>query len=261
MLPHIAGRPLMVVRCPEGVDGECFFQKHHASTLPRDVRRIDVVEKAKTRAYLAIERAEGLIGLVQMGTLEIHPWGSTSGDLERPDRMIFDLDPDEGIPWADVVRAASRLHDVMQSLGLSSFVRTTGGKGLHVVIPLDPSSGWDEVKAASAAVARAMVGAWPGEYVATMSRKARHGKIFIDHFRNHRGSTAIASYSTRARPGATVATPLAWGELAADLRPERFTVVTLPRRLAVLRDDPWKDFFAVRQTISKAALQTLKVPT
>jgi len=194
-----------------------------------------------------------------MGVLEFHPWGSRGANLERPDRMSFDLDPAEGVEWAQVVASARRLRDVMKSLRLASFVRTTGGKGLHVVVPLAETSDWDEVKAVAAATVRELAAAYPDEYVATMSKKARKGKIFVDHFRNGRGATAIASYSTRARPGAPVATPLAWDELSPDVKPGQFTVATLPRRLGALKEDPWKDFSERRRSISKAALRALRV--
>lgn len=259
ILPHVARRPLAIVRCPKGPGGNCFFQKHPAESLPGEIRGIKVKEKGENREYIMIDCVEGLIALVQVGSLELHPWGSRADRPESPDRMIFDLDPAEGIPWKDIVEAAFRLRALLGDLGIRSFARTTGGKGLHVVVPLLRRTGWDEIGAVAAAAADRMVGRHPSRYVRTMTRSARKGKIFIDHFRNRRGATAVASYSTRALPGARVAAPVSWEELSEGVDPGAFTIRTVPERLERLKEDPWKDFFAIRQSITRDAQKSLKV--
>lgn len=258
ILPHVARRPLAIVRCPEGRQGNCFYQKHTTDSLPGEVRGIEVKEKGEAREYIMIDSVAGLIALVQLGSLEFHPWGSRAERLEAPDRMIFDLDPAEGIPWNDVVETAFRLRALLEDLGIRSFARTTGGKGLHLVVPLQRRSSWDEMSAVAAAAADRMVSRHPSRYVRTMTKSARKGKIFIDHFRNRRGATAVASYSTRARPGAPVAAPVSWEELSEGVNPGALTIRTVPERLERLKEDPWKDFFAIRQSLSRGAQESLR---
>ena len=190
---------------------------------------------------LFIDDLEGLIALVQSGVLEIHAWGSPMENPETPDRIVMDLDPAEDVPWTALIDAALEVRERLGDAGLESFVKTTGGKGLHVVAPLRPKAGWDEVKSFTQSLAETMAGDSPDRYVATMSKRARAGKIFIDYLRNGRGATAVAPYSTRARSGAPVSTPLAWSELSASMRPDHFTVSNLPTRLAHLKSDPWAD--------------------
>ena len=228
LLPHIKGRPLSLVRCPDGSTKACFYQKHLGTTMPEAVRGIEIKEKAGMATYIAIDDLAGLISLVQMGVLEIHPWGCREDRIERPDRLIFDIDPAEDLAWGDVVRAARHVRERLEDLGLDSFVRTTGGKGLHVVAPLVRRASWEELKALSKAFADALVREQPKRYIAQASKAKRAGKLYIDYLRNEKGATAIASYSTRARPGATVATPLTWDELSVSLRPEQFNTRTVP---------------------------------
>jgi bifunctional non-homologous end joining protein LigD len=210
------------------------------------MRRIDVGEK---EPMLAIDDLAGLLELVQASVAEIHPWGSRADTLEQPDRLIFDLDPGEDVPWRAVVDAAIEVRDRLTDLGLQSFVKTSGGKGLHVVIPVEPLVGWDDAKAFTASVADAMAREQPGRYVATMSKRLRRGRIFVDYFRNGRGATAVAPYSTRGLPQATVSTPLSWDELSEGLRSDHFTVGNVRHRLDALKEDPWAGFFEVRQRI------------
>jgi len=252
ILPHVESRPLAVVRCPRGEGGGCFFQKHAHDAFPEGVRSVEVEESSGKSRYLMIDSVAGLVALVQMGALEIHPWGSRAGMLDRPDRMFFDLDPGPRVPWRRVVEAARRLREILEGLELASFVKTTGGKGLHVVVPLAPKNGWDEVKAFSRAVALHLVEEEPSGYVATASKAQRDGRIFVDYLRNARGATAVAPYSTRARKGAPVSTPIAWDELDADLRSDAFTVANLEGRLARRRRDPWADFARRPQTLGHA---------
>ncbi|HUI96432.1 MAG TPA: DNA ligase D [Xanthobacteraceae bacterium] len=245
VLPHLAGRVLSLVRAPSGAQAKSFFAKHPWPGLAH-FRPVEVGEK---EPMLAIDDLAGLISLVQNGVVEIHPWGSRADDLERPDRLIFDLDPGEDVPWSAVIAAAQELRTTLQGRGLASFVKTSGGKGLHVVVPIVPRAGWDEAKAFTQNIAEAMSRAHPDRYVAIMSKRAREGRIFIDYVRNGRGATAVAAYSTRARPGAPVSTPLAWEELSEGLRSDHFTVDNLRERLDFLRRDPWEGFFELRQEI------------
>jgi bifunctional non-homologous end joining protein LigD len=201
---------------------------------------------------MVIEDLAGLISIVQMGALEIHPWPARADDVERPDMLVFDLDPAPDVAWKNVVQGARDVRELLEKLGITSFLRTSGGKGLHVVVPLARRNTWEEAKAFAKAVADNL-------YIATMSKAKRVGKVFVDYLRNQRGATAIASYSTRARSGAPVATPLAWDELSARIKPDTFHVKNVPKRLAGLKEDPWKGFFVVRQSITKKVIaQVLK---
>ena len=212
ILPHLVGRPLSLVRCPDGLAGECFYAKQAWAGLSAVVRRIAVGEG---HTALTVDDLDGLLALVQGSVLEIHPWGSSLKDLERPDRLIFDLDPGEDVAWGSVIAAALEVRDRLRSsLKLESFVKTTGGKGLHVVAPLVPSMTWSEATSLCKGVAVSMAADSPDRYVARMAKVARKGKIFVDYLRNARGATAVAAYSTRARPGAAVSTPLDWSELS-----------------------------------------------
>jgi bifunctional non-homologous end joining protein LigD len=248
ILPHVIGRPLALVRCPSGVGSECFFQKHAWAGMSPAVRR----ERVADDEVLFIEDLEGLMALVQASCLEIHPWGSTLKAVEKPDRITIDLDPAEDVPWTALIQSALEVRDRLMALRLESFVKTTGGKGLHVVVPLTPRVGWDEVKCFAQNLAEAMANDSPERYLATMSKRARTGRIFVDYLRNGRGATAVAAYSTRARPGAPVSTPLAWEELLPSIRPDHFTVENLPTRLSHLGTDPWAELKAVRQVLPGA---------
>ena len=242
--PHVVGRPLALLRCPGGIDGQKFFQKHAWKGLnPRIVQVRDPKDKAG-EPLIAIEDLDGLMGLVQAAALEIHPWGSTLASWEKPDQIVMDLDPGEGVPWTRVIEAALEIRQRLKDAGLASFVKTSGGKGLHVVAPLKPQATWPTVKSFTKALADSMAKDDPDRYVATVAKSKRQGKILIDYLRNQRGATAVAAYSTRARPGAPVSTPLDWEELGPDIGPAHFTVANLPARLAALTDDPWGGFRA-----------------
>ncbi len=250
MLPHVAKRPLSLVRCPLGLAGESFYQREVGEGFPEAVRGFTVGEgKAQDHAIL-VDDLQGLVSLAQMGVLEIHAWGCRADDPGRPDRLIFDLDPGPGILWEHVVESARFVREYLERLGLASFVKTTGGKGLHVVLPLVRRCGWPEAKAFTKAVADAIVRIAPRNFVATMSKAQREQRIFIDSLRNQPGSTAVAAYSTRARNGATVSTPLTWDELSAKLDPRELNVRSVPRRLAHLGGDPWAGFRESRQSIT-----------
>lgn len=257
IVPHLSGRPVMVVRCPEGAGKECFHQKHMNKMVPAAVKSIDIQEESGASSpYLMVDDLRGLIALVQMGALELHVWGAKEPRIEFPDRMVFDLDPDEELPWTRVTDTARLIKDRLAKLKLESFVKTTGGKGLHVVVPLTGKHTWDEVKAFSQAFAERLVSEAPALYTSKMSKAGRKGKIFIDYLRNSRGATAVAAYSTRARAGATVSTPVRWDELDR-LTLDQFTIKTVPGRLQTLKEDPWKDLRTIRQSISISARRSL----
>ncbi len=257
--PQVSHRPLSLLRCPQGRVKECFFQKHPGDAISRHIPRIDIRQKSGKSSYLYIERLSDLIALVQAGTLELHVWGCTVTDLERPDTLVFDLDPGPGVAWPAIIEASRSLQDRLLDLGLKSYVRLTGGKGLHVGVLLKPRSGWDDVKAFARAVASAHAKDDPKKFTINMSKAKRRGRIFIDYLRNGRGSTAIASYSTRARMGAPVAVPIRWDELNPSLTSNRYNVVSVRRRLAALRSDPWEGLEESRRPLTRNMFKTVGV--
>jgi bifunctional non-homologous end joining protein LigD len=255
ILPHLAGRPLTLVRCPQGHQKECFYQKHVGENLPDWVRRVPIKEGGSVGKYVVIDSLPGLIALVQMGVLEIHTWGSRVDRIEQPDRLTFDLDPDAELPWARVIEAARALRRKLAGLGLNAFVKTTGGKGLHIVVPIVRKYRWDEIKPFCKSLAESMTREEPERYLATMSKAKRKGKIFIDYLRNGRGATAVAAYSTRAKSGAPVSAPVSWEEVAAGIRPDQFNVRNLAGRLSRLRKDPWENYESSRRSITAAMMK------
>jgi bifunctional non-homologous end joining protein LigD len=250
MLPHVSNRPLTLVRCPAGHDGHCFYQKHMDPSAADSIRRVRVDAEPDAQPYGAVDSPAGLVSLVQMGVLEIHTWGSRRDRLEQPDRITFDLDPDEGLAWTRVIAAAFEVRDFLRALDLESFLKTTGGKGLHLVVPIRRRNEWDEVKEFARAIAAAVAADAPGRYTTNISKAKRRGRILIDYLRNGRGATAVEAFSTRARSGAPVAAPIRWDELTQRMRPDRFDVRSLPRRLASLRGDPWADMTSIRQGVT-----------
>ncbi len=252
MVPRVRGRPLSLLRCPEGVADTCFFQKHFGKTELRSLERISVRERKGKVDYLMLGTTRDLVELAQHGIIEIHPWGCRADDIDRPDQVIFDLDPDPGVGWAMVVDTALALKQHLADMGLVSFAKTTGGKGLHVVVPLQRKASWDEVKAFARAFAESVVAAAPALFTANPLKKLRTGKIFVDYLRNDQGSTAVAPYSLRAREGATVSMPIPWSEVTKSLDPKRFTLRTVPGLIAK-RSDPWREMAKVRQTITERA--------
>ena len=257
ILPHISGRPLTLVRCPSGRDGWCFFQKHMDDSAPPEIHRVEVEEKDGPEWYGVVDDVAGLVSLAQIGALELHTFNVRQDQLERPDRFLIDLDPDEDVGWDMIVEAATHVRDLLAELGLVSFVKTTGGKGLHVVVPLVRRADWEEVRQFSKAVASLLASAAPDRYTLDMSKKKRKGRVLLDYMRNTRGATAIEAYSTRARPGAPVAVPITWDELQDDVRSDTFNVENVPARLAGLREDPWKEMAAVRQSLTAAMKRRL----
>lgn len=254
MLPHVADRPLTIVRCPEGRRKPCFFQKRILAGSPPAIHPLPIHElSGEVVEYMRIRDMPGLLALAQLGTLEIHTWGSRADKPERPDLMVFDLDPDVDLGWDRVALAALAMRRQLHDLGFTSFVKTTGGKGLHVVAPIERRQSWDELKAFTKAVAEAMERDAPDLYTSNMAKRARRGKVFVDYLRNGRNATFIAPYSPRARAGAPVAVPITWDELARGIDPLAFTTASVPRRLAKLAADPWKAMLEVKQAITAAS--------
>lgn len=247
MLPHVGGRPLVLVRCPNGYEKPCFFQKHPGKGVPDGVGEVLLAEKGGRAPYSVIDDARGLFGLVQLGALEIHTWGSHADDPEHPDLVVFDLDPDPSVEFARVCEAAHELRKVFSAAELECFVKTTGGKGLHVCLPIAPELEWQQVSDFSRRIAEALVQHAPDRYVATMSKAQRRGKIFVDYLRNARGATFVAPYSTRARSGATIALPVAWDELGPELDPSRFTLRNVRARLEA--PDPFARMATLKQSL------------
>lgn len=258
MLPHVENRLLSLVRCPAGSGKPCFFQKHPAEGSLEALRHYDVEESDGEDTYVAVKDLAGLVSLVQLGVLEIHVWGSLADRYEKPDRLIFDLDPDPAVEWANVVAAAKEVRLLLESLELTTFIKTTGGKGLHIVVPIQRRTTWEDAKAFCRAVADFLVAHAPDRYIAKMSKAARKGKIFVDYLRNDQGATAIAPYSTRNRPGAPVSVPITWDELSPRLKSNHFNVKNLSSRLAKLKNDPWAEMSKTRQSITAAMLKMLQ---
>jgi bifunctional non-homologous end joining protein LigD len=265
ILPHVAHRPLTLVRCPEGMQGSahhgkpCFFQKQRLAGSPSSIAPVPIEEdNGEIVNYMQVADMPGLVALAQLGTLEIHTWGAHADAPEEPDLMVFDLDPDVGLAWDKVALAAFDLRGRLHRLGLTSFVKTTGGKGLHVVLPVERGLDWDEFKGFTKALVEQMERAEPKLYTSNVAKAARKGKIFIDYLRNGRNATFIAPYSPRARQGAPVAVPITWEELAAGIDAAAFTTVTVPKRLATLTVDPWAELAGTIQRVTAAARRSVK---
>ncbi len=253
LLPHVARRPLSLVRAPEGLNGKSFYQKHATRSVPDAVGRIPIVEGGREQLTMIIEDMPGLVALGQMGVLEIHAWMCHADQLERPDEIVIDIDPDEGLPFARVIETALLLRERLSDLGLTSFVKTTGGKGLHVALPVARKLDWDSHKEFTHALVSRLAEERPDRYVTNVRKDVRKGKVLLDYLRNGRGATAVVPYSPRARPGAPVATPLAWEELDESLDPRRFTFASVLARVKA-GPDPWRDFASTRQSITKKAI-------
>ena len=258
MLPEVRERPLSLVRCPAGPGEGCFYQKNIDARFPDEIERVPV-ELGGGGTYAAASSIGAVVGLVQMGVIELHAWGSTTRKLECPDRMVLDLDPDTRVPWREVMAAAHHVRERLEDLGLESFVKTTGGKGLHVIVPLKTRHDWDEVKQFSRALAESIVAERPRDFTAKASKRERARRIFIDWLRNAEGATAIAPYSVRARKGAPVATPLHWDEVGGRMKPEKFHAGNVARRLQGLHSDPWKQLRRRGQVLTAAMKRKLDI--
>jgi bifunctional non-homologous end joining protein LigD len=250
MLPHVTDRPLALLRCPAGLSGKCFFQRNWSETMPPAIDKVKVGAGKKTEQHVAVHDLAGLISLVQISILEIHTWNCASSDIEHPDQLIFDLDPGPDVPWKRVVEGARKLNRMLTSLKLPTFLKTSGGKGLHLVIPIESNIDWDSAKSFCQTIAHALVeqSDW---FVANMRKDLRGGKIYIDYNRNGHFATAVAPYSTRARAGAPVSMPIFWEELGKLKSANHFTVATAARYLAKRKKDPWADFERSRVDLRK----------
>lgn len=255
LLPHLEDRPLMLVRCPEGADRKWFFVKHPGRWTPSTLRRVAIQEKTKGADYVVADSVEGLVGLVQMNVMEFHTWNARAADLEHPDRIVFDLDPGPGVAWAQVAAAAASVRERLSRLDLDGFVKTTGGKGVHVVVPLQPRATWDECMELSRAVSEALERDQPEAFLTDMAKAKRTGRILIDYARNHRGSTSVAAYSTRARPSAPVSMPVAWDELPGLSGGDAFDLSDVERVVRERRADPWAAYARTRQSVTAARLK------
>jgi bifunctional non-homologous end joining protein LigD len=262
MLPHVADRPLSVLRCPDGIGGQAFFQKHVSAGLPNGVHTVSIANKktGKHEDFLTLNSAEGLVGMAQMGVLEIHPWGSKNDAVDLPDRIIFDLDPDEAVHWRTLADAAQELRSRLKKLKLGSYVKSTGGKGLHVVAPIEREFAWPVIKEFSHRIVREMEKENSKHYTTNMLKAVRKNRIYLDYLRNDREATAIAPFSTRARPGVPVAVTLDWKELEAPGRPA-FHVCDFDAWRQRLRRDPWRGMLASRQRLTGEMLSDMGVRT
>lgn len=253
MLPHLDDRPVALVRAPDGLAGERFFQKHLARLVIPRIKQLDPALDPGHAPLLEIDSAAALVGAVQMGTIEFHPWNATHRAIEKPDRVIFDLDPDPALPWARVLEAAELLKNLLDELQLRSFVKTSGGRGLHVLVPIARRHGWDAAKAFAQAVAQQLADAMPERFSARMGAQNRVGKVFVDYLRNTRGATAVCAFSPRARPGLPVSVPLSWDELVSVNSGAQWSVRTLAQRLSDLEGhDPWDGWATCRQSLAAA---------
>lgn len=253
LLPQLKGRPVSLLRAPQGVEGERFFQKHRGRLKIAGLRELDPALDAPHPPLLTIDTAGALVGAAQMGVLEFHPWGALHTSLERPDRVVFDLDPGEDLAWAQVLEAAELTKTLLDDLGLHSFLKTSGGKGLHIVVPLQRRHDWATCRRFAESVARQLAAASPDRFSDRMGRRHRVGKVFVDYLRNQRGATAVAAYSLRARPGLGISVPVAWEELVELKGGDHWRLSNIERRLADLGpDDPWSTYEGCRQRLTQA---------
>jgi len=258
ILPHVKDRPLTLIRCPDGWNGQCFFQKHLDKKSPRSVKPVPLEENGEEKYYVAVDSLAGLMYFVQMGVLEFHPWGAKIDNLDSPDRMIFDLDPDPSVAWPKVIETARLLRELLEMLELKAYVKTTGGKGLHVVVPLQRRNDWGEVKGFSRTIVEKLVEVQPKSYTSSASKAGRKGKIYLDYLRNAKGANAVAAYSTRAKPGGPISVPVTWEELESGIQSDAFNLTNISERLRSAHD-PWKDFDKVRQSITAKMKQRVGV--
>jgi bifunctional non-homologous end joining protein LigD len=258
IVPHVEGRPLTLVRCPEGVSGECFYMKHSKVWAPPALRRVKIQEKTKVGDYLVADDIAAIVSLAQMDVLEIHTWNTCIDKVELPNRIVFDMDPGTDVPWERVVDSARLVRKMLETVGLESFPKTTGGKGLHVVVPLVPRADWRECLEFSRALSEAIERHDPALFTTAFATAGRERKILIDYMRNNRTNTSVAAFSTRARPGAPVSMTLRWAEVSPTLDPAAWTVATAERRLSSLRSDPWRDYWKSKQRLPAKAIAAFR---
>ncbi len=253
MLPFVVRRPLSLVRCPRGAGSSCFYQKHFDAARPAHVHEVKVSEKAGKMPYGYVTDVKGLVALAQNGVIELHPWGSKIDNVEKPDLMIFDLDPGDDVPWGEVLGVAFALRDRLHEFELQSFPKTSGGKGLHLYVPIRRTATWEEVRGFSRWLSEDLVKLNPSRLTAKAAKGARSGRIYVDYMRNGRGATCVAPWCSRARPGAPVSCPVTWDEVRPDLKPDTWSISNIAERLA--GKDPWADFATCNQSLRKSALR------
>ncbi|HEX7683010.1 MAG TPA: DNA ligase D [Trinickia sp.] len=256
LLPHVKGRPVALVRAPDGIEGELFFQKHSSRLAIPFITQHEDLDPGHP-PLLTIDSEQALVGVAQMGTVELHTWNAVAANIEKPDRVVFDLDPDPTLGWDRMIEAAQLTRELLAELGLQSWCKTSGGKGLHVVVPLSRHAGWDEVKAFAQATAQHMAATLPDRFGAKMGAQNRRGRIFVDYLRNNRGSSTVAAFSPRARAGMGVSVTLSWDELADTTGGAQWTVKNVHERLASLRTDPWADYAKTKQRITRGMRERL----
>ena len=255
MLPHVTGRPLTLMRCPHGMLEQCFYQRHILEGLPEHVRAVPIAGMTEAEGFLAVDGLSGILELLQLGTLEFHTWGARIDEPDRPDTLVFDLDPGPGVTFSEVMDAARLVRMRVESLDLAAFVKTTGGRGLHVVVPLVPDETWKRAEEFARALAEDVARVSPTRYTTNMRKDRREGAIFIDYVRNTKSSSSVAPYSTRARPGGPVALPVSWDALVDGLEPSKIGVAEA--RASLGSADPWADLAARRQSVSASARRSI----
>jgi bifunctional non-homologous end joining protein LigD len=259
IVPHLEHRPLTLIRCPNGWDKPCFYQKHASGSISEHIDQIDIRDGGGVKPYMVANSTSAVVALLQMGVLEVHPWGSRAPKLDYPDRLIFDFDPDESLGYDKLVDAVKVLRKLLDTLGLEAFLKSTGGKGLHVVVPIEPVHVWDDAREFTKAVAELLVRTFPDRFTSKLAKASRGGRIFVDYLRNAEGATAVAPFSVRAKPRAPVAMPIGWSELGEDVRFDHFNVQNVPQRLRRRRRDPWKELSSVRQKLTAAMFEKLGI--
>jgi bifunctional non-homologous end joining protein LigD len=257
IVPHVCARPLTLVHCPGGAAEPCNYLKHAKAWGPGALRRVKIQEKIKVGEYLVADSIEAVVSLAQMGIVEIHTWNSTADDIERPNRIVWDLDPGPSVSWSQIRKAATLVREVLTMLGLRSWVKTTGGQGLHVVAPLTPARDVSQCLEFSRAVSEALVRTDPRVYTTKFAKAGRERKILIDYLRNNRTNTSVAAFSPRAKPGAPVSMPVDWDDL--DESPARWNLITVAKRLKRVRVDPWRNYWTTNQAISDASFTAIKI--
>ena len=258
IVPHLEQRPLTLIRCPNGWDKPCFYQKHASGSISEHIDQIDIRDSGGVKPYMIANSPSAVVALLQMGVLEVHPWGSRAPKLDHPDRLIFDFDPDESLGYDKLVDAVTVLRKLLDTLGLEAFLKTTGGKGLHVVVPIQAVHVWDDAREFTKAVAELLVRTFPDRFTSKLAKASRGGRIFVDYLRNAEGATAVAPFSVRAKARAPVAMPIAWSELGEDVRFDHFNIRNVPALLR-RRRDPWKDLSKVRQKLTPAMFEQLGI--
>ena len=257
MMPHLTGRPLSIVRAPEGVGGDSFFQRHCGRLKMPHMRVLDKSLDPEHARLIQADSVRAVVEAAQMGTVEFHTWNARSDRIDKPDRVVFDLDPDPELPWSSMVEATCLTLDLLDELGLRAFLKTSGGRGVHVVVPIDRRRGWDCANEFAHGVTLRLAKEAPERIVAKMGPKNRVGKIFVDYLRNQRGASTVAAFSARARPGLPVSVPIARDELGAIRGADQWNILNLHQRLDAQTDDPWAEYAVTRQSLSSKLLQRL----